>query len=82
MLVFVPLASEKALDRVKRGPGEGKRERQRVREGDMGWNNKGRWKMTSLVKEVFLKAPLLTEEVVPWTRQASSSSSSSTSINP
>lgn len=60
LLVHVLLASEKALDRVKRGPrGEGEGE------GERGWNNDGWWKMTSLVKEGFLKEPHLTEEAVP-----------------
>lgn len=64
LLVCVFLASEKALDRVKRGPrGERKRERESRRRG---WNNKGWWKMTSLVKEVFLKAPHLTQAAMPY----------------
>lgn len=40
-----------------------KRERVGVRRG---WNNKGWWKMTSLVKEVFLKAPHLTQAAMPY----------------
>lgn len=65
LLVRVLLASEKALDRVERGPrGEGEGEG----EGERGWNNKGWWKMTSFMKEGFLKAPHLTEKAVPCTR--------------
>ncbi len=62
------LGIRKGLGRSEeRAQGRGtKRERERKRE--RRWNNKGWWKMTSLVKEGFLKAPHLTEEAVPYRR--------------
>lgn len=49
----------------REGPGEKEKERE-SRRRRRGWNNKGWWKMTSLVKEVFLKAPHLTQAAMPY----------------